>query len=76
MRIDYEAIADKAADNVADWGGSKDAESMSAWVHADVDRFAAWLEWATQKETERLIEAAHEADAERRLTEQAWRDVA
>ena len=76
MKIDYERIAEQAADNVADWMEGLESASMWRWVHADPARFDAWVEWATQKEVERLIEAAHEADAERRLTERDWRNVA
>ena len=75
-RIDYEAIADKAADNVADWNERNEAESMWVWVHADPARFDAWVEYATKRETDRLIEAEHEAQAEARQTEREWRDVA
>ena len=76
MRIDYEAIADKAADSVADWNDTQEADSMWEWVHKDPARFDAWLEFATKRETDRLIEAEHEAQAEARQTAREWRDVA
>ena len=76
MKIDYEALADKAASTVADWGSADAAVSMYAWVHKDPARFAAWLEWASQKETERLTELAHVAQAEARATEREWSHAA
>ena len=76
MRIDYEAIADKAADNVADMSEASEFASMYAWVHKDPARFDAWCEWATAQEVARLIEAEHEAKAEARQTAREWRDVA
>ena len=76
MKIDYERIAEQAADNVADWDELAEAASMARWTHSDPARFDAWCEWATAKETERLIEAEHEAQAEARQTAREWRDVA
>jgi len=55
MKIDYAKLGEQAADNVADWDKAQEADSMFAFVHAHLDIFSHWLDWATEKEQARLL---------------------
>ena len=74
MKIDYEALADKADYAVDKFNNVQEAASMRKWLMLahNQDMRDEWREWAVTEETALLVSLAHDAQDEARQTAREW----